>query len=168
MRLFVKIFALALVCAATAAAQSGRVKRTEPAPQPLPEEQREAAEQRQGGGHAVTGEAASEDDAEPERDEEGNRVYLGRQVDRRARLLSRPEPIYPRRARRYNVQGSVVLRVVLSASGKVEKIAVLKGLPHGVTEEAVKAARGIKFVPAERDGRRVSQSVIVEYNFNFY
>jgi TonB family protein len=90
---------------------------------------------------------------------------LGRQVDRKARLLSRPEPASPRRG---EIQGTVRLRAILAASGKVEKITVLKGLPEGVTEEAIKAARLIKFVPAERDGRRVSQSVIIEYNFNLY
>jgi len=159
--------AIALACAAAAAAQSGRVKRAEPAATPTPEQQREAAQQK-GGGHAVTGDDGTDEDAGPERDEAGNRVYLARQVDRKARLLSRPAPAYPRRARRGDVQGTVVLRVVLAASGKVEKITVLKGLPGGVTEEAIKAARQIKFVPAERDGRPVSQSAIVEYNFNLY
>lgn len=166
MRLLLAIaIALALACAAAAAAQSGRIKRPVPPP-PTPEPQREAARQ-QGGGYAATGKAEDED-AEPQRDEEGNRVYLGRQVDRRARLLSRPAPGYPRRARRNNVQGTVILRVVLAASGKVEKITVLKGLSDGVTEEAIKAARQIKFVPAERDGHKVSQSAIIEYNFNLY
>jgi TonB family protein len=164
-RLFLRAFVLALSCAAAAAAQSGRVKR--PVPPPAPEPRREAAPQQQGGGRTVTGKAEDEA-AETLRDEEGNRVYLGRQVDRKARLLSRPEPAYPRRARRANVQGTVVLRVVLAASGRVEKIAVLKGLPEGVTEEAIKAARQIRFVPAERDGRKVSQSAIIEYNFNLY
>ena len=162
-------FAFALACAAAVAAQSGRVKRAEPAATPTPEtkaEQREAAQQ--GGGRAVTGEAGTDEDAEPERDEEGNRVYLARQVDRKARLLSRPEPTYPRRARRNNVQGTVRLRVVLAASGKVEKITVIKGLPDGLTEEAIRAARQIKFLPAERDGRKVSQSAIIEYNFTLY
>jgi TonB family protein len=164
-RLFLRAFVLALSCAAAAAAQSGRVKR--PVPPPAPEPRREAAPQQQGGGRTVTGKAEDEA-AETLRDEEGNRVYLGRQVDRKARLLSRPEPAYPRRARRADVQGTVVLRVVLAASGRVEKIAVLKGLPEGVTEEAIKAARQIRFVPAERDGRKVSQSAIIEYNFNLY
>jgi TonB family protein len=149
-----------------AASQSGRAKRPEPAATPTPEQQsgRRDAET-QGGARAADVDA---DDDEPERDEAGDRVYLGRQVDRKAQLLSRPEPAYPRRARRGAVQGTVRLRAVLAASGKVEKIAVLNGLPGGVTEEAIKAARLIKFLPAERDGRRVSQSVIVEYNFNLY
>lgn len=168
MRLFVRATALALACAATTAAQSGRrVKPAEPAPQPSPEQQagqREA--ERQEPKYALKREDA--DDAEPERDEAGERVYLGRQVDRRARLLSRPEPNYTRRARRNRVEGAVILRAVLAASGKVERITVIKELPDGLTEEALKAARLIKFEPAERDGRKVSQSVIIEYYFDVY
>ncbi len=33
---------------------------------------------------------------------------------------------------------------------------------------AVRAARRIKFVPATRDGRPVSQFIQIEYNFNLY
>jgi TonB family protein len=166
-RLFLKAFAFALACAATLAAQSGRVKRAEPAAQPSPERRQEAA-QKEGLLRLVKGDPAADDDAEPERDEEGNRVYLGRQVDRRARLLSRPEPDYTRRARRNRVRGRVVLRAVLAASGKVERVTVVKRLPDGLTEEAIKAARAIKFEPAERDGRKVSQSVVIEYHFDVY
>jgi TonB family protein len=168
-RLFLHALAFALACAATTAAQSGRVKRTEPSAQPTPEqqqaEQRDAGEQEAKYALKRRGDA---DDAEPERDEAGNPVYFGRQVDRKARLLSKPEPVYTRRARRNAVRGTIVLRVVLAASGKVEKVTVIRGLPDGMTEEAIKAARAIKFEPAERDGRKVSQSVIIEYNFSLY
>ena len=168
MRPFLSTLALVLACAASAAAQSGRVKKPEPllpGPTPTPEtreeEQRTPAEQ-------GVGDASADDQREPETDEEGNRVYLGRQVDQKARLLAKPEPGYPRGARRRRVRGEVVLRMVLAASGKVEKITVVKGLPEGVTEEAIKAARQIKFLPAEREGRKVSQRVTVVYNFNLY
>ena len=167
MNLFLSTLAFALACAATAAAQSGRVKKM-PVPLPTTPAPREEPDNAQGDGRAATDDADGRTDDEPERDEAGGRVYLGRQVDRKARLLARPEPVYPRRARGKNVQGTVVLRVVLAASGKVEKIAVLKGLPEGLTEEAIRVARRIRFTPAEREGRTVSQSVIIEYNFNLY
>src|ERR671939_458012 len=35
-------------------------------------------------------------------------------------------------------------------------------------EAAVAAARSIKFIPAQKDGRAVSQYVTIEYNFNIY
>lgn len=165
--------AFALACAAaTASAQSGRVKRPEPAAQPSPAQQ--PAGQQQGAARKddllslAKRNAAADDDAEPERDEAGNRVYRGIQVDSKARIISKPDAVYPRGARRHNVQGEVVLRLVLAASGKVENVTVVKGLPNGVTEAAIKAARQIKFVPAEKDGRKVSQRVTIHFNFNLY
>ncbi|MBD0373542.1 MAG: energy transducer TonB, partial [Pyrinomonadaceae bacterium] len=47
-------------------------------------------------------------------------------------------------------------------------IRAVKGLPDGLTEKAIAAARQIKFVPAQKDGRNVSQYIQIEYNFNLY
>lgn len=168
MRFFIRATAFALAFAATTAAQSGRVKRSEPAAQPSPTPQAEQREAGRRDGLRLVKRDAKAEDEELERYKEGNRVYLGREVDRKARLLSRPEPDYTRRARRNGVRGTVVIRAVLAASGKVGMIIVAKGLPEGLTEEAIKAARAIKFEPAERDGQKVSQWVILEYNFNIY
>jgi len=41
-------------------------------------------------------------------------------------------------------------------------------LGYGLTTEAVKAARLIKFHPAIKDGQPVSMSIQLEYNFNLY
>lgn len=169
MRLFIRATTFALACAAATAAQSGRVKRPEPVAQPSPEQQQaeRRGEAKQEEKYALK-RAGEDAPYEPELDEAGDRVYLGRQVDRKARLLSRPEPDYTRRARRNRVKGVVVLRVVLAATGKVERVTVVKELPDGLTEEAIKAARLIRFEPAERDGRKVSQSAIIEYYFDVY
>ena len=60
------------------------------------------------------------------------------------------------------------LRAILSASGSVTSITTVKRLPDGLTEKAISAARQIRFTPAEKDGRAVSQYVVLEYNFNIY
>ncbi|MDX6695309.1 MAG: hypothetical protein QOF02_3861, partial [Blastocatellia bacterium] len=39
---------------------------------------------------------------------------------------------------------------------------------YGLTEKAIAAARQIRFSPAMKDGRAVSQFVQIEYNFNLY
>lgn len=65
-------------------------------------------------------------------------------------------------------RGVVRLRAVLSANGQVTNITVLQGLPDGLTEKAIEAARQIKFRPAQKDGRVVSQWVTLEYNFRLY
>ncbi|HEV3470169.1 MAG TPA: energy transducer TonB [Pyrinomonadaceae bacterium] len=96
------------------------------------------------------------------------RPFEPREVSQRARIVSKPEPGFTEEARRENVTGTVRLRAVLSASGAVTNISVLKGLPAGLTEKAIAAARNIKFQPAQKDGRAVSQWVTLEYNFNIY
>ena len=99
------------------------------------------------------------------RSDTSEQVYLGRDVDVKARLLTRPEPHYTENARKKKIEGMVVLRVVMSANGNVEYIKVLEGLPHGLTEEAIKAAQQIRFVPAMKDGKAVSMWMQLEYNF---
>jgi len=96
------------------------------------------------------------------------RVFAQREVDTKAQLLARPKAQYTDAARQNNVQGTVVLRVILSADGSVGSISAIRGLPNGLTEQAIAAARGIRFVPAKKDGRPVSVAVTVEYNFSVY
>jgi TonB family protein len=86
----------------------------------------------------------------------------------RAVITYKPEPGFTEEARRNNVTGTVRLRAILSAGGEVTNISIVKGLPDGLTEKAIAAARQIKFRPAQKDGRAVSQYVVLEYNFNIY
>ena len=98
----------------------------------------------------------------------GSGPLNGSQVDQRARLLIKPEPQYTEEARRNQVTGTVMLRVVFSSEGQVDQIRALRSLPFGLTERAIAAARQIKFVPAMKDGRHVSVHMQLEYNFNLY
>ncbi|HEV2905618.1 MAG TPA: energy transducer TonB, partial [Pyrinomonadaceae bacterium] len=61
-----------------------------------------------------------------------------------------------------------VLRAILSADGAVEHIEVLTGLPDGLSQMAIEAARLIKFKPAMKDGKPVSAWVEVKYHFQVY
>jgi TonB family protein len=90
------------------------------------------------------------------------------EVTRKALITGKPEPAFTEGARKFEVTGVVRLRAVLSKTGEVTNINVVKYLPHGLTEKAVEAARGIRFTPAQKDGRAVSQYVVLEYNFNIY
>ncbi|MDT7604971.1 MAG: hypothetical protein QOF61_2968 [Acidobacteriota bacterium] len=152
------VIALAAYGVASAFAQSGRAKRKDP-PGVGRGVGEGGSEQSPGGGGAVKQPGG----------EDYNRVFTTREVTQRAVIKSRPEPDYPREARRKQVHGSVLLKLILRADGRVDvKIEVLKSLPYGVTEEAVKAAQRIEFEPAQKDGRKVSQYALVEYNFNVY
>ncbi len=90
------------------------------------------------------------------------------EVKVRARVLKKQEPSYTDLARQNQVTGTVILRAVFTADGQVKHIIVVRGLPNGLTEQAIAAARTIKFVPATRDGKAVSMWMELEYNFNLY
>jgi TonB family protein len=81
------------------------------------------------------------------------------------RVLSKPEPTYTESARKYQITGTVVLRALFSAEGKVTDIYVIKKLPHGLTGATIKAVRGISFTPAVKDGHPVSMYMELQYNF---
>ena len=98
----------------------------------------------------------------------GPRIYIGKEVDTKARLLSKPEPSYTTEARDKQIAGTVILKAVFASSGKVTNIRVVQGLPHGLTERAIDAARKIKFVPATKEGKYVSMWMQIEYNFSLY
>ncbi len=97
-----------------------------------------------------------------------NRVFSGKEVSSKARVLSKPEPQYTEEARKNQITGTVVLRAVFTSGGQVTNIRSVSGLPYGLTERAIAAARQIRFSPAMKDGRPVSMYIQLEYNFNLY
>ena len=86
-------------------------------------------------------------------------------VDRRVVFRSKPKPGYTLEARRKRKQGFVILKVALSSTGTISRVRVLRGLPFGLTESAIKAACKLEFKPAIKDGQTVSQWVTAEYVF---
>jgi TonB family protein len=95
-------------------------------------------------------------------------TFTATEVTRKAVIIFKPEPDFTEEARKNSVSGTVVLRARLDVSGKVMNVTVVKGLPDGLSEKAVAAARQIRFIPAQKDGRDVSQWVLIEYNFGIY
>jgi tetratricopeptide (TPR) repeat protein len=86
----------------------------------------------------------------------------------KAKVLYKPPPDYTDNSRRTQITGTVTLRGLLGADGKVKQIIALVMLPEGLTEKSIEALRKIQFKPATRDGRPVSQWATFEYNFNIY
>ncbi|HJT30063.1 MAG TPA: energy transducer TonB [Pyrinomonadaceae bacterium] len=84
---------------------------------------------------------------------------------KKLRILAKPDAGYTDEARRNNISGQVVLRVMFGETGQVDNISVVRGLPFGLTERAIAAARLIEFEPAELDGKKVSYPLVVVYNF---
>ena len=98
---------------------------------------------------------------------DGERVYLGSEVDNKAVILTKPEPCDTREARMHSFHGKVVLNAILASDGHVTNITIIKGLPYGLTTKSMEAALLIKFRPATKDGKFVSEWVRIEYEFWF-
>jgi TonB family protein len=99
---------------------------------------------------------------------EVNGIYLPNAVNQKFIIVTKPEPGYTERARKNKVKGIVIIKGVLSSSGKVTNVIVAKGLPDGLTDNALDAASKIKFIPSIRDGKYVSTYVHLEYGFTVY
>lgn len=95
-----------------------------------------------------------------------DRVFTGKQVTQKPQILAKPDPNYTEEARKNQITGTVLLQAVFTARGEVTQIRVLLGLPHGLTDQAIAAAKRIKFTPAMKDGKAVSMYMHLEYTFN--
>lgn len=84
------------------------------------------------------------------------------------KILSKPRATYTDAARQNQVTGVVRLRVTFSASGSIGSIAPVSGLPYGLTEQAIAAARQIRFEPAKKNGVPIASTKIIEYSFTIY
>jgi TonB family protein len=89
----------------------------------------------------------------------------GSPVNRKVRILERPNAQRTQAARDKHTEGVVILSVVFNASGKVTDITVVQALPEGLTEAAMKSAEHIRFEPALKDGCPVSVQMQIGYNF---
>jgi TonB family protein len=82
-----------------------------------------------------------------------------------AEILSKPNPIYTPEARSLRIEGEVLLEVVLQASGSLHVVRVVRGLGHGLDDNAVRAAEQIHFKPAMRDGQPTDSTVVLHVIF---
>ena len=73
---------------------------------------------------------------------------------------------YTKEARDKKVTGAVVLSIVFGADGRIGEIEVVQGLPYGLTESAIAAAKKIRFEPATKDGLPVSERMTRVYYFS--
>lgn len=84
------------------------------------------------------------------------------------RIISKPRASYTDAARQNNVQGTVTLKVTFLASGQIGSISPVSGLPYGLTEQAIAAARGIRFEPQMVNGSPQTVTRSVQYSFTIY
>jgi len=80
-------------------------------------------------------------------------------------ILSKPRPAYSSEARRLQIEGEILVEMLFAASGEARVIRLLRGLGHGLDENALSAAQAIRFRPAERAGLPVDSAAIVHIVF---
>jgi TonB family protein len=95
-----------------------------------------------------------------------DRAFVARDVERKALIVSRPDPAYTIDAKRNAITGRVMIRAVLSANGEVVNIRVLEGLSFGLSDSAMDAAKQIRFIPALKGGQNVSMTIALEYDIS--
>jgi TonB family protein len=84
------------------------------------------------------------------------------------RVLDDPSPDYSEEARKAKYQGTVVLWLIVDASGKPRDVKVARSLGMGLDQKAIEAVRQWKFQPAMKDGTPVAVQINVEVNFHLY
>jgi TonB family protein len=103
----------------------------------------------------------------PARVKEGDLVPVGTEGLEAPKLLRRAQVNYPPLARVQRVEGMVILSVLVSETGKVLDVKVLRGVSKavGLNEAATEAARRSTFAPATKDGVHVKSYVTVPVDF---
>jgi hypothetical protein len=91
---------------------------------------------------------------------------VSRQVDKKLKILAKPDPKFSKRDRDRYRHREITLRSIFCASGKVTDIVVSKGLTADMDAQAIEAARLIQFTPAEKDGKQASQWIELKYIVN--
>lgn len=91
-------------------------------------------------------------------------IHVGGDVKAPVKVQA-PQPQYTEIARKARVQGVVIVQAIIDKGGNVTNVKVLKGLPMGLEEEAVKAIKRWKFEPATLNGKPVDVYYNLTVNF---
>jgi len=79
-----------------------------------------------------------------------------------------PSPQYSDAARKVKFAGTVILDVTVTEDGRATDISVLKGIPFGLNEQAIRAVSEWTFKPASSGDRPVAVRVPIETSFRLY
>ena len=84
------------------------------------------------------------------------------------KILSKPRANYTDSARSAGVMGTITLLINFSADSTTKDILVIRSLGFGLDQEAIRAAKKIKFTPEIKDGKPISVVKLVQYTFTLY
>jgi len=83
-------------------------------------------------------------------------------------LTNRVEPQYPEAARKARMEGVVILEAIITASGSVEDVKVLKSVNPLLDAAASRAVQQWRYRPATLNGRAVRVYLTVTVTFNLH
>ena len=83
-------------------------------------------------------------------------------------LLQKIEPTYPEAARKARMEGVVILEAIITASGSIEEVKVLKSVNPLLDASAVRAVEQWRYKPATLNGRAVRVYLTVTVTFNLH
>lgn len=107
---------------------------------------------------AIDNEKAKDTEALPVPTEE----YL---ISQMPRLKGEVRIPYPAEAKAKNIEGTVVMDVLIDDQGKVRSASVIEGPGYGLNEAAMKAIYDFSFAPALMDGKSVAVRIRYAYKF---
>jgi TonB family protein len=88
-------------------------------------------------------------------------------ADRSAQIIGNPDPRLPEIARQQGVDGSVVIRVGVSAMGLLENASVAQSSGNSLLdEEALRVARRSQYAPAVHDCRAIAGAYLYVVSFD--
>ena len=73
---------------------------------------------------------------------------------------------YTPEARTAGVEGTIAVNAIFGSDGNIYGARIIRGLPMGLNEEAMKAVQKIKFKPATKNGENVSVRMTMEFSFS--
>lgn len=88
--------------------------------------------------------------------------------NRRPNITQREKAKYTVSARDEQIQGVVLLDVIFFSNGKLGGLRVKRGLPYGLSAQALIAAEKLRFKPAMEDGKPISVRAVLEFTFALY
>jgi TonB family protein len=83
-------------------------------------------------------------------------------------VISKVDAGYSKEAARVNLQGTVLLSLIVNANGKPSDIHVIRSLGMGLDEKAMEAVSRWKFKPGMISGIPVKVAATAEVNFKFF
>jgi TonB family protein len=102
---------------------------------------------------------------DPEKRAGTSKLFDPKSVTTSAKVINKPKPQFTKEDIKGLEQAKVVLRAVITDSGEVKHIMVMRSLGYELTRRAIEAARRARFEPATKDGASVSVIALIEYNF---